>query len=169
MFKSYSLSMLAILCFALFETVILSNITVLPAVPDMVLIASIYISLLNGRGMGEITGFSSGLILDFLSASPFGFNCIFRTLISYIAGFFGGSINFKGFFIPFMAGLFGTLSKAVFIWLLSLFYTSVIRYDILSIPFLFELVSNAFLSPIVFKLMDAFSGKLSVNKEDINR
>ena len=169
MFKSYSLSMLAILCFALFETAILSNITVLPAVPDMVLIASIYISLLNGREMGEITGFSSGLILDFLSASPFGFNCIFRTLISYIAGFFGGSINFKGFFIPFMAGLFGTLSKAVFIWLLSLFYTSVIRYDILSIPFLFELVSNAFLSPIVFKLMDAFSGKLSVNKEDINR
>ncbi len=169
MFKSYSLSMLVILCFALLETAILSNITVLPAIPDMVLLASIYISFLNGRGMGEITGFSSGLILDFLSASPFGFNCIFRTLISYIAGFFGGSVNFKGFFIPFMAGLFGTLSKAIFIWILSLFYTSVIRYDILSLPFLFELFANALLAPLVFKLMDAFSRNLSANKEDINR
>ena len=169
MFKSYSLSMLVILCFALLETAILSNITVLPAIPDMVLLASIYISFLNGRGMGEITGFSSGLILYFLSASPFGFNCIFRTLISYIAGFFGGSVNFKGFFIPFMAGLFGTLSKAIFIWILSLFYTSVIRYDILSLPFLFELFANALLAPLVFKLMDAFSRNLSANKEDINR
>ncbi len=165
MVKSYGISFLFIFCFALIETSILSNITILPAVPDLVLLASIYISLLNGRGMGEVTGFFSGLALDFLGGAPFGFNCIFRTVIAYFAGFFGGSINYRGFSIPFAIGILGTLSKALLVWFISLFYTSIINYEMFSLHFLFELVANGLFAPLVFNLMNSFRRQLSRGRE----
>ena len=84
MLKSFSVSALILLCFSLLETAILSNISVLPAVPDLVLLCVLYFSLINGRMYGESTGFISGLFLDFLSGAPFGFNCVLRTLIGYL-------------------------------------------------------------------------------------
>lgn len=166
MTKSYGISFLILFCLALIETSILSNITILPAVPDLVLIASLYISLLNGRGMGEICGFFSGLILDFFSGAPFGFNCIFRTILAYIAGFFGRTINFRGFTIPFTIGIVSTLSKAFIIWIISLFYTSIVHYNVFSWNFLFELIANALLTPVIFKLMNCFKRQISLSKED---
>lgn len=168
MFKSYGISFVIIFCFALVEVSILSNITFLPAVPDLVLLASIYISLLNGRGMGEVCGFSSGLVLDFFSGAPFGFNCIFRTVISYVAGFFGRYINYRGFVIPFVIGLCGTFSKALLVWIVSLFYTSVGNYNIFSLTFLFELVLNGLLAPLVFRLMDCFKRQISTGNGDFD-
>lgn len=166
MAKSFGISFLILFSFAIVETAILSNITILPAVPDLVLLASVYISLVNGRGMGEISGFTSGLVLDFLGGAPFGFNCIFRTVIAYIAGFFGGTINYNGFLIPFVIGFIATLAKAVLIWIISLFYTSVLNYTIFSLPFLFELIANALLAPLVFKLTGCFKRQIALHSED---
>ncbi len=166
MVKSFGISFLILLTLAIVETAILSNITILPAVPDLVLLGSIYISLVNGRGMGELSGFSSGLIMDFLGGAPFGFNCIFRTIIAYISGFFGGTINYNGFLIPFVIGLIATVSKAFLIWIISLFYTSVLNYTIFSLPFLFELLANAFLAPVIFKLCGCFKRQLALYGED---
>ena len=60
MTKSVFISAFILFCTALVETAILSNITVLPAVPDLLLLCSVYLSLLNGRGTGEADGFISG-------------------------------------------------------------------------------------------------------------
>ena len=168
MIKSYGISFTILFCLALIETSILSNISILPVVPDLVLIASMYLSLLNGRGMGEICGFTSGLILDFFSGAPFGFNCIFRTIIAYIAGFFGRTINYQGFIIPFVIGLIATFVKAMLVWLISLFYTSVQNYEIFSLNFLFELILNALLTPFIFKLISCFKRTLNLYNEDLN-
>lgn len=168
MVKSFSISFIILLTLAIVETAILSNITILPAVPDLVLLSSIYISLLNGRGMGEATGFTSGLVLDFLGGAPFGFNCIFRTIISYISGFFGGTLNYNGFFIPFLIGIIATLVKAFLIWIISLFYTSILNYTIFSFPFLFELVANALLAPVIFKLTGCFKRQIAISNEELN-
>ncbi|MDE5898834.1 MAG: rod shape-determining protein MreD, partial [Treponemataceae bacterium] len=96
MTKSFLVSAALLLCLALVETAILSNITFLPAVPDLVLICSLYLSFLNGRGMGEACGFSAGLFYDFLSGVPFGFNCLLRTLLGYFAGMLGGAVRYTG-------------------------------------------------------------------------
>ena len=72
----------------LFETALLSNIRLLPVVPDILLLVLLYISVFNGSLTGEVTGFFSGLMLDFLSAAPLGLNCLLRTLIGFIAGLF---------------------------------------------------------------------------------
>ena len=76
MFKSFLCSFLILLCSVIVETSILSNISFLPAVPDLALICVLYFSFLNGKNYGQVSGFLSGLLLDFLSGSPLGFNCL---------------------------------------------------------------------------------------------
>ena len=53
MAKSLLLSSLIVFCAAIIESTILSNITFLLVVPDLILISSIYFSTLNGRLYGE--------------------------------------------------------------------------------------------------------------------
>lgn len=167
MARAYLSSILIILCTVLVEFAILSNITILPAVPDIVLLVLLYFSVLNGKVFGESMGFFSGMFIDFLSGAPFGFNCLFRTVIGYIAGFLNQNINYTGFIIPALIGLLGTLTKAFLIWLTSLFYTKIIPYDIISTSFIFELIINTLLSPVIFKFLSHFNKIICVSKEEI--
>lgn len=166
MLKSFSISSLILLCLALIETTILSNFSFLPAVPDLVLLAAIYISMVNGRGNGVIIGFISGLILDFVTGSPFGYNCLLRTVVCYCAGFFAGSINIKGIIFPFVIGMIGTFLKVLLTWIISLFYpNTVINYTVISMSFLVELVLNAILCPVIFKLVSCFERQVCAGGE----
>lgn len=167
MARAYLSSILIILCTVLVEFAILSNITILPAVPDIVLLVLLYFSVLNGKVFGESMGFFSGMFIDFLSGAPFGFNCLFRTVIGYIAGFLNQNINYTGFIIPALIGLLGTITKAFLIWLTSLFYTKIIPYDIISTSFIFELIINTLLSPVIFKFLSHFNKIICVSKEEI--
>ena len=83
MAKSFLTSTLIIFFTIILEATVLTNISFLLVVPDIVLIITIYLSLLNGKLYGETTGFISGLFLDFITGVPFGFNCIYRTLMGY--------------------------------------------------------------------------------------
>ena len=167
MARAYLSSILIILCTVLVEFAILSNITILPAVPDIVLLVLLYFSVLNGKVFGGSMGFCSGIFIDFLSGAPFGFNCLFRTVIGYIAGFLNQNINYTGFIIPALIGLLGTLTKAFLIWITSLFYTKIIPYDIISTSFIFELIINTLLSPVIFKFLSHFNKIICVSKEEI--
>ena len=67
MAKSYFISFFITLCAVLIESTILSNISFLLVIPDLVLICSIYFAILNGRLYGEVNGLVSGLMLDFIT------------------------------------------------------------------------------------------------------
>lgn len=157
MIKVFSVSTLILFILAMVETTILSNFSFLPAVPDLVLLASIYIAMMNGKAAGVIIGFVSGLILDFITGCPFGYNCLLRTIICYFAGFFNKNLNFKGIFIPFLIGLCGTFGKVFVTWLISLFYpNTVITYSMISVSFFTELLLNSILAPVIFKIVGCF-------------
>ena len=79
MIRTFITSIIILLTTAVFESAVLSNITFLPAIPDISLICVVFIALHNGKIYGESSGFFSGLFLDFLGACPLGFNCLFRT------------------------------------------------------------------------------------------
>lgn len=167
MVKAFFISAFILFCTALVETAILSNIMFLPAVPDLILLCSVYLSLLNGRGTGEAEGFVSGLYMDFLTGSPFGLNCLFRTIIGYIAGCFGSTIQYHGIVMPAAIGFVATLLKVFLIWIISLFYpTAVNTYSFFSVPFVFELVANTICAPLMFKLMFFFKRFVAVNSEE---
>lgn len=164
MSKSFLLSILTICCAAIIESAILSNIYILPVVPDLVLICSIYLSLLNGKIFGELAGFASGLTMDFITGVPFGFNCIFRTILGYIAGIFSEHIIITGILIPALTVAVGTVTKHLLIWIISFFYVYTINpTNIFSVNFLFELLANTILAPFIFKFLGYFYKSLAIN------
>lgn len=161
MTKSYVSSFLFLVIFVLIETAILSQIAIIPAMPDLVLLCSLYFAVNNGSIHGEITGFTSGLLVDFLSGSPFGLNCLVRTVIGYGGGFLKRMLNLKSFLVTFLLGFIVTILKALLIGLTSFFFPNMINtYNIFSMVFLCELIANSVLCPFMFKFLDCFSGFL---------
>ena len=168
MIKVFASVALILLCSALTEAAILSNITVLPCVPDISLICVLYISMHNGRLLGETTGFLSGLFLDFLSAAPFGLNCLYRTVIGFIGGMFNKTINTEGIIVPALLGFLATLLKALMIAVISMLYpNTVLSYNIFSWMFLIELGINTVLTPIIFKLLSLFKNFILLKPEKV--
>ncbi len=158
MYRSFITCFIILLLCAIIETAILSNILFLPAIPDFLLICVLYISLQNGKTSGEISGFTAGLLLDFVTGAPLGFNCLLRTLIGYIAGINNTIINIDGYLIPALLGFFATIVKALITtFILFLFPNIVSSYKIISQSFLFELLFNTILTPFMFKFLNLFT------------
>lgn len=158
MMKSYLFSILILFVAVLVETAVLSNIAILPAIPDLVMICSLYFAMHNGCVQGQTMGFIGGIFIDFLSGGPFGFNCLIRTIMGYISGLFKKMLNLKSVFVLFLIGLFSTLVKAALIYVASLLFPNmVLTYNVFSQVFLFELIFNSVLTPLVFKFLDCFS------------
>lgn len=158
---------LLIIC-VIIETALLSNIIFLPAVPDLLLITVLFISIHNGSLSGETSGFFSGLILDFLSAAPLGLNCLLRTVIGFCTGLFRNILNIEGILIPAVMGFSATLLKAVLLVLISFFYPAgIITYDLFSVTFITELILNTILTPVLFSLLDLFSSFLIISPEKV--
>ena len=164
MVKSLFISTLFLFAATIIESSILSNISFLLVVPDLVLIYSIYFSLLNGKVYGEVSGFISGVFLDFLTGVPFGFNCVFRTLMGYLFGLFSETIIISGLVIPMVSVASGTVAKKLLIFFISLLFPklSLNISSIISYQFLFEFAANIILAPIVFKFLSFFKRNLSI-------
>lgn len=168
MWKSLSISSFILLCATLIESSILTNISILPVVPDLLLIIVLFISLENGKLMGETTGFISGLFLDFVSACPFGLNCLLRTIIGYIGGLFNKTLNTSGIILPALLGLCATVCKVLLLWLFSFLYpSSVIAYSPFTMNFLLEILMNTILTPLIFKFLRLFKNSLLLKPEKI--
>lgn len=142
----------------LIESAVLSNWYILPVVPDILLLVVIYIGFHNGSIVGQVAGFSSGLLVDFLSASPFGLNAMIRTIIGFISGLFYLTIHTKGLLIPIVLGFSATLLKALLILIISFFYpTNIITYSLFSSFLWYECAFNAILAPIIFWFLSLFT------------
>lgn len=162
MTKSILISTFILLCTTIIESSILSNITFLYIVPDLILMCSIYFSMINGRLFGETTGFISGLFLDFITGVPFGFNCLLRTIIGYIFGFFAGSIIISGIIMPMLTVGIATVGKYILVWLISIFFPTIHSAGLISYDFLFEFIENIILAPFMFKFLSLFINSLSI-------
>ncbi|MBP5284007.1 MAG: rod shape-determining protein MreD, partial [Treponema sp.] len=127
MIRKFAASSLVLFCASIIEATLLSNLTFLPAIPDFSLLCVLCLSLHNGRLFGETSGFVSGIFLDFLSAAPFGFNSLVRTLCGYLSGIFTKTINTSGTLIPCILGLVITILKLLITALLSLLYPSFVE------------------------------------------
>lgn len=166
MFKVISVSSIILLSTAIIEASILSNISFLPAIPDLLMLSLIFFALHNGKIVGESTGFISGLFLDFLTSSPFGLNCLLRTSLGYIAGLFSKSLNSEGIVVPAILGFIASIYKALFLLLLSFLYPSKITtYSIFELSSLFELILNVLFTPIVFYFLRFFKNSVILPAE----
>lgn len=167
MIKSSIVSLVISFCLLIVETALLSNITVLPAVPDLLLLCLLFIAFYNGSVAGEVHGFFSGLFLDFLSAAPLGLNSLMRTIIGFLAGLFKNNFNADKIFIPAILASSATLFKALALFVISFFYgKSIATYQLTESVFWIELGMNTILAPLVFRFLDLFQSVLIVRHED---
>jgi len=157
MIKKIIWTVLLCIAAAILQSTLISKIAVLKIVPDLALCILVYSAYVNGTMPGQVSGFFSGLLLDFLSASPLGLNCLIRTLIGALAGIFKGAFFLDIFFMPVILCTLATIIKAIILFILHLFLGSKVpAYSIITSVFWIELGFNALSSPLLFALLKRF-------------
>lgn len=68
---------------------LLSNLRLWDVGPDVVLLYVAYVALRRGRVAGAVTGFWTGLLMDFFVMQAFlGLNTVLKTLMGFVIGLF---------------------------------------------------------------------------------
>jgi rod shape-determining protein MreD len=151
---------------ALLESTILRRLAVFRAVPDLAMGILVYSAYVNGTMTGQLLGFSSGFLLDFLSAAPLGLNALIRTLIGALAGTMKGTFFLGRVFLPMVLCAAATLIKAFSLFLLhNLLAGSIPSYSFFSPLLWVELGLNTFSAPILFGFLRLFESLLTGRRE----
>jgi rod shape-determining protein MreD len=139
------------------QSTVLRNVEILKVVPDIALCILVFSSYVNGTMTGQVSGFFSGLLYDFISAAPLGLNCIYRTIIGALAGLFKGALFLDYFFMPVILCTLATIIKAITRFLLNLILNlSIEVYSITTSTFWIEIGYNAVCAPLIFLLLRHF-------------
>ncbi|MCL2440327.1 MAG: rod shape-determining protein MreD [Treponema sp.] len=139
------------------QSTILGYIPFLKVVPDLALCILVFSAYVNGTMTGQVSGFFSGVLLDFLSASPLGMNCLVRTLIGALAGLFKGALFLDIFIMPVVLCASATLIKALIVFILHLIMGSAVpAYSLTTSAFWIQLGLNSLLAPGLFFLLKNF-------------
>ena len=161
MTKNILWALLFIIAAGLLQSTFLSYIAPFNTVPDLALGILVFAAYVNGTMSGQVTGFFSGFLLDFLSASPLGYNSLVRTLIGALAGLMKGTFYLDRVFLPISLCAGATIIKIVCCNLLHLIFSDTIpAYDIMLPGVWVELGLNAFTAPFLFAILRAFKNLL---------
>lgn len=148
------ITVLLSLAAGILQSTLLSNIALYNAVPDLALCIVVYSAYINGSMAGQISGFLSGILLDFMSAAPLGLNAFVRTIIGALAGIKKGAFFLDFFFLPIILCGAATLIKAAAYLILNLVFSGMVPAYPLASPVLWvELGFNCILSPFLFALL----------------
>jgi rod shape-determining protein MreD len=143
------------------QSTLLARLAIYHAVPDLALGILVFCAYVNGTMTGQLTGFFSGLLLDFLSASPLGFNAFIRTLIGAVGGRMNGTFFLDGIFLPMALCAGATAIKAVLYFILNLLFAGAVpAYTLVEPLFWVELLLNTVTAPFLFGLLKLFKSLL---------
>jgi rod shape-determining protein MreD len=146
---------------AILQSTLLSHLALYRAVPDLALGIVVYCAYVNGVMGGQLSGFFSGMVLDFLSAAPFGLNTLVRTLIGACAGMMKGTFFLDPILLPMGLCAAATLLKALLLLLLNLLFGGAVMAYSFAAPTLWaELALNTFTAPFLFALLKQFRSLL---------
>jgi len=142
---------------AVLQSTVIGMLPFAKVIPDLALCILVFSAYVNGTMTGQVSGFFSGLLLDFLSAAPLGMNCLIRTLIGALTGIFKGSFFLDTFMIPVALCAAATLLKALIVFILHLIMGPIVpSYSFLSSTLWIELGLNSVCAPLLFFLLKNF-------------
>ncbi|MDR0377800.1 MAG: rod shape-determining protein MreD [Spirochaetaceae bacterium] len=148
------------------QSTLFSRLAVYHAVPDLALGILVFCAYINGTMTGQLTGFCSGLLLDFLSAAPLGLNMFIRTLIGALGGRMNGTFFLDGVFLPMALCAGATVIKAVLYFVLNrLFSGTIPAYSVIEPALWVEILLNTLTAPFLFGLLNLFKPLLLGRKE----
>lgn len=156
--------------FVVLQSTILKGLRIFGVTPDIGFIIFLFTSVRQGSLRAEITGFSTGLIQDFLSAGPLGLNAFVRTLFGWLFGVFRGRLFLDPIFIPILMAVIGTLLKYLLTALLLLMFSShPAAAAVISSRMWIEMGINGFFAPFVFALLRLFKFVRMVDRDEYHR
>jgi rod shape-determining protein MreD len=142
---------------AILQSTLIGMIPFVKVVPDLALCVVVFSAYVNGTMTGQVSGFFSGLLIDFLSAAPLGLNSFVRTLIGAFTGLFKGAFFLDNFMMPVILCLIATLIKAFIIFILHLIMGQAVpAYSLTSSLLWIELGLNSICAPLLFFLLKKF-------------
>jgi len=152
---------------ALLQSTILSRLVIyIRAVPDLTLGILVYSAYVNGIMTGQLTGFFSGVLLDFFSSAPLGLNAFVRTLAGAITGIMKDTFYLDFFFLPMALCAGATIFKALLFFLLHLLFPQTVpSYSLLALTLWIELGLNTLTAPLLFGLLRLFGPLLAGPRE----
>ena len=141
----------------LIQTTLFSHIPFFLITADFLLIFIGFVAINNGSRLAMLLGFASGLLVDFMSISPFGLSSFILTFVAFFLGKLHGHYNLSHFIVPFILSFILTFIKFLLLLLLHfLFGTSIKIYSIYSSVFLIELALNVVFAPCLFFTLNRF-------------
>jgi rod shape-determining protein MreD len=148
------------------QSTLLSRLAVNHAIPDLALGILVFTAYQNGTMTGQLSGFCSGIFLDFLSASPLGLNAFVRTLIGSFAGRINGTFFLDGFFLPMALCAGATAAKAVLYFILHILFSGAVpSYSLFESTLWIEITLNTVTAPPLFGLLKLFHTLLVRRRE----
>jgi rod shape-determining protein MreD len=137
----------------LLQSTVLQAIAFEGVVPDISLIAVIFIANRNGALLGQSAGFAGGLVEDFLSLSPLGFHALLKTVVGFLAGASFGVIFIGSFFMPMLMVGAATIVKSLFAAIVLALTSDPLSGGLVSLATVLEIAYNMILSPFVFAFL----------------
>ena len=135
------------------QTVVFPNGLIGGAMPDLALIVLCFSSNHHGSFKGQLSGFVSGLVLDFLSLAPLGFHAFIRTVIGMLYGLFRGKVFIDPILVPVVLVILATFLKALIAFLISSVFAPELAAAVFSRQLGIEIGLNALVSPFLFALL----------------
>lgn len=168
MIKKMFWSLLGIFIVILLQSTLANYISIFNIQPDIALCILIYMSFGNGVMIGQLTGFSSGLIIDVVTLSPLGFNALMRTIIGAICGLFNGLFFMDAILLPVLFCSLATIIKGVFVLISVMFFDYSFSALAMNDPgFWIEVAYNGILGPFVFAFLNLFKSVLVTENKKI--
>ena len=154
MLKTILISVVASVGFSFLQSTWLQAIALYTVIPDLALLVIVFVAFQNVRAEGIVAGFLSGLLQDFISSAPLGFNAFIRTIVAFGFNLISGSFFIDRILMPMLFGAAATLIKALAAAILALaFPTHIHGYDFLDRILWVETAYNAVLAPILFFIL----------------
>lgn len=139
------------------QSTLLQRLSIAGVVPDISLMLLIFFANRQGCMQGQISGFASGLVQDFLSTAPLGFYAFIRTITGFLYGLTKGKFFVDPILLPIILVVVGTLFKALLTGILGLFFIPPESIEpVFGQKLWIELGFNALISPFLFGLLKVF-------------
>lgn len=147
------------------QTTIFKHGLIAGVTPDVAFVFLLLSSHHHGSFRGEIEGFISGLVQDFLSLTPMGFHAFIRTIISFLYGLFRGKLFIDPILMPMLLAAIGTFAKAIFSFIILSIFSPEHAGTVFSKTLGITIGLNTLISPFLYGLL-RLTGILKPSREE---
>lgn len=154
MIRRLAFSFMLVSILLIVQTTWLDAIAIYSVLPDLALLAIIYISFKAHGLQGQMTGFFAGLLQDGVSAAPLGLSALINTVLATLFNSLSGRFYIDKILMPLLFGIAATIMKALMLAVFSwIFKEKILAYDFLQPLIWIETAYNGLLAPILFLLL----------------